>query len=536
MKKLLCLLITTAFLGFYTKAQTLTNIAWQPYPLQVTEVTVGVGQSYLAIACFDSLQGQWMYDTTQVYDTIVYKNGTGILACGNAYGEETDVIVYDFELGQFRDTTILTPMPNYKAITNHNLWLTIITYDSFNSYTFTNSFISYNISSGFFNFYQHSDSQTAFYVDAMNEFLISRQNYFPSSTSANVGYYGFNYSYINTTNEVLEFEGWDGVLKLWSPSTLDYFIAFIAPDAQNVLGVLNETAVSHGVFASNSTWNGIVTFGTDSTTTFGIVDTWLNQWQSYTLNFAGKYASAANGVAFAERVDTILNSRTFYSGIYNIQTHSWVVDSVSLNNAATWSQPYPVNGTFEWYDVNMVKHYWGYDSIAGWGNHPTTRRLDFCIKNMQSPTNHNLIFVRDFSIGYDTVLYDFGDGYATTRKASSHLYKTNGHYRMASNNYTVCATAGGQSECKQVQFTVSTNNITPSASDIIISPNPASSTLNISLTNYTKPINATLTDIAGRTINQFNITSANHTLNVSHIRKGIYFLRVGGVVRKVVVE
>lgn len=82
----------------------------------------------------------------------------------------------------------------------------------------------------------------------------------------------------------------------------------------------------------------------------------------------------------------------------------------------------------------------------------------------------------------------------------------------------------------------SINNAISEKDFISISPNPTSSTLNISLTNYTKPINATLTDIAGRTINQFKITSANHTLNVSHIRKGIYFLRVDGVVKKLVVE
>lgn len=516
------------------KAQTYTNLAWQPYPLQVTEVPVGAGQSYLQIACFDSLLGQWKYDSTQVYDNVVYRNGNGILACGNAYDTGTVVIVYDFEKGQFRDTLITTFVPTNKAITHHGLWLTIITEDVLGG-VFANSFISYNIVTGFFNFYQHTNTATSF-IDTMNEFLISRQYTSPSAISANIGYCGFKHSYTNTTNEVLEFSAWDGVLILWSPSLLTYLVVFVAPDAQGVFGQMNEATTSPSVFSCNSTANGLATYGTDSTTTLGIVDTWLDQWQSYTLSFPTIYAATSSGLAYAERIDTLLNIRTFYSGVYNIQSHSWVVDSVSLDSAAAWSQPFPVNGTFEWYDINMVKQIWGYDSIAGWGHHPTTKRLDFCIKNMQSPSNHNLIFVRDYSIGYDSVLFDFGDGYATNRKASSHLYKTNGHYRMASNNYTVCATAGTQTVCKPVLFSTSTLNIQQPEFNIIVSPNPAHSSINISLSNFSSPVNATLTDITGRFVQQFKITSSSCIYDVTTLRKGIYFLKIDDVVKKVVVQ
>lgn len=68
-----------------------------------------------------------------------------------------------------------------------------------------------------------------------------------------------------------------------------------------------------------------------------------------------------------------------------------------------------------------------------------------------------------------------------------------------------------------------------------IYPNPTTNFIQISLSNYIKPLNATLTDINGGIVSQFQIRSLSYRLNMDGVRKGIYLLEIENMVKKVVV-
>lgn len=58
-------------------------------------------------------------------------------------------------------------------------------------------------------------------------------------------------------------------------------------------------------------------------------------------------------------------------------------------------------------------------------------------------------------------------------------------------------------------------------------PNPAQSTLNISLKNKQKDTRVTVADLAGKQVLALeNITSGNTQLDISHLSNGLYFIRV----------
>lgn len=542
MKKNFFLLPVFFLFAQCAKAQTLTNLAWQPYPLQVTEVPVGAGQSYLQIACFDSLLSQTQTDSTGIISNIMYENKDGLLVYMNQPGNAVKIISYDFEKHQFVDTTIENLSLTGNAFSILDGWVSCNLYDAASS-IFENHFIRYDIVAG--GFLHFTNTLNDFPFGGITDcFILSYSNNPLTTNSAwfNSGISGFNSPNSLLFDNIL-FEAKDGVLQLQNDNTGNPWVKYSAPDAQGFAGLNNPTSVNgilNQLFHTNS---GIATYADDSSLTFAIVDTWLNQWVTASIGtqfpiVQTEYTGVVNGTAWAETLNGITGSRTLYAGVYNVLTHSWDVDSVSLDSIFQQGTQITFlnNGTAAWYELSGTIRYMGYDAATGWGNYQTTPRLDFCIKNMQSPSNHNLIFVRDYSIGYDSVLFDFGDGYATNRKASSHLYKTNGHYRMASNNYTVCATAGTQTVCKPVLFSTSTLNLQQPEFNIIVSPNPAHSSINISLSNFSSPVNATLTDITGRFVQQFKITSSSCIYDVTTLRKGIYFLKIDDVVKKVVVQ
>lgn len=516
-------------------AQTITNLTWQTYPLQVTEVSVSPTQKYLRIACYDSLTNQLKYDSTQAYDNIIYSNVDGVLACGSGNGgNSAQIIIYDFEKSAFSDTLIVHSNCTLNTVFTEGHWTSIL-FSNVSTPVFYQHFISFDIAAGFFKHFSNSSAEFL-YGGIEDNFLLSyTANLLQTNLKTTAGYTGFNNS-ANLSFDNLIYESADGVLKLLNDLGWNNWVNYIAPDATGLVG-LPQNASTFGIYPSSThnTSNGIATYADDSSFTFAIVDTWLNQWVTYTINVLADFVYPLDGIVWATSTNFLTGDETFYGGAYNINTHSWDVDSVTLP-ASLIGTPTIINATAEWYDQNNVKQFFGYNSNSGWGNYQTTPRLDFCIKNLQSPTNHNLVFIRDYSIGYPYVLYDFGDGYASEKRAMSHLYKTNGHYRLGTNNYTVCALAGGISTCKPVSFTTQTDDMGSTKKSFLVFPNPAYGAINIFLSDYSAPVNATLSDLMGHTIKQFQITSANHHLSVGDIASGLYLLKIQDSINKVLIK
>ncbi|MBL0341808.1 MAG: hypothetical protein IPP71_13250 [Bacteroidetes bacterium] len=103
----------------------------------------------------------------------------------------------------------------------------------------------------------------------------------------------------------------------------------------------------------------------------------------------------------------------------------------------------------------------GYIDSIGWGNYDTPLLLSFYATEKFTSTGMPYVFVRNYSIGTDSICYDFGDGVISDYKQHSlyHLYKVNGHYQSAypSVNYNICIKtvndSGPQSSCQSYAIT-----------------------------------------------------------------------------------
>jgi hypothetical protein len=130
---------------------------------------------------------------------------------------------------------------------------------------------------------------------------------------------------------------------------------------------------------------------------------------------------------------------------YSPTQHIWIADSVNVNGVSSLSIN---NGTVSWTDSTGA-HIRGYIDGTGWGNYPTQLLLNFYITDLSASTGSMLVHVRNYSIGTDSVIFDFGDGTVSVDNARSlwHLYKNPG-------TYNICMTdvSGLSSTCQQVTF------------------------------------------------------------------------------------
>ena len=62
----------------------------------------------------------------------------------------------------------------------------------------------------------------------------------------------------------------------------------------------------------------------------------------------------------------------------------------------------------------------------------------------------------------------------------------------------------------------------------MLSPNPASTTISLSVSNRTETLSLQITDMNGKTIKQQLITGDDTKVNVSGLSKGMYIVKVFG--------
>lgn len=80
-------------------------------------------------------------------------------------------------------------------------------------------------------------------------------------------------------------------------------------------------------------------------------------------------------------------------------------------------------------------------------------------------------------------------------------------------------------DCIALQIQLSTDEIVPTSAAVKVYPNPTSSLLNIAINNL-QAADITLYDIQGRLILSEKMTGTEHQLNISHLERGTYLLRV----------
>lgn len=73
-------------------------------------------------------------------------------------------------------------------------------------------------------------------------------------------------------------------------------------------------------------------------------------------------------------------------------------------------------------------------------------------------------------------------------------------------------------------------------SGINIYPNPANNVVNVKIDNYETDDMITITDVSGRTLIAETVTNDEMKVDVSNLSKGLYIIKVGDVVDKIVIE
>ena len=73
-------------------------------------------------------------------------------------------------------------------------------------------------------------------------------------------------------------------------------------------------------------------------------------------------------------------------------------------------------------------------------------------------------------------------------------------------------------------------------SEIEIYPNPANNVVNVKIDNYETDDMITITDVSGRTLIAETVTNDEMKVDVSNLSKGLYIVKVGDVVDKIVIE
>jgi len=155
------------------------------------------------------------------------------------------------------------------------------------------------------------------------------------------------------------------------------------------------------------------------------------------------------GIVIKDRIVAYYNNSTvpaqIYYKAYSPTLHNWVTDSSDAQGITGLS----INdGTVNWNDASGA-HSVGYSDGTGWGGLSTPLQLSFYLTDLSASDGYLLVHVRNYTIGTDSVVYDFGDGIISTSnsKVLWHLYKNPGNYNICISNAN-----GTQSVCQSVTF------------------------------------------------------------------------------------
>lgn len=526
-------ILTIAFF-LLLKLNAYSQSMWVGFPINVTQVNVNATDSYLVYSVFDTLINATVVDSTPVYNSnqIYYNNEGPLLGYNLQFGDYSFHIFYNHNLHLFTKDSVYLPIyfwigpadPSGAPIITGNYFeeifsgdvteiLFTLTYadivnDSFRLQTFNDysDFGSWaNFADGWFvtSFAGEASLPATGYVDAW---------------TVQPGMLGSCYesSDIGTPWGTIT----DGIMRTIAiDSGGDTTISYCSNDGAGGIGMVNP--LMYGGY------NGVVYYSDSLQMHIASDDAVNNQWLQ--TGFGMPYATGQSEVKFKDRVFAFAvnknSTANLYFAAYNFPAHAWVVDSVFSNHVDSLAI---TNGTISWIDSSGTQFTRGYADTSGWGAFNTPLQIEFSLENMQSPTNGNLVYVRNYTIGSDQTTFDFGDGYITTKKSESHLYRNpNGTYRTSASsfNFNICLNANGQSNCKPVSFVLSTQNLAPQNSPVSIRYDNAGG--KFLLDNSTnKTLQVTLYNLMGQAVKTFVAKDPLTRFDLLNKANGVYLVQV----------
>ncbi|HKR05837.1 MAG TPA: hypothetical protein VJY62_14475 [Bacteroidia bacterium] len=471
------------FALFFISVKAYSIIYWQPYPITAAIGTNGMHQR-LECSVYDSLLGSWQYYNTPYFNSwIDTSHSTSSIIVFSTYHPppawDMDTIygyiIYDQEFHQFMPVLNSHYDPDYPGawirahdgvvgvetqcceidgypgtlneafiydIKSHT-WKggTIVGATGMDGGVASMSLRTGGFISSYYNDYYWDPEYTGFFYDPVLDSFPYIDYWLATGGAGDQDiYYAFDDAAFN--DDKGKFSAFDPTTHNWHQFDIEY--------VDNVSAIVNN-----GIFYSRDEFY-LISY-------FGIYDDSLHQWQIDEIDHDISNPKIKDRVV--AYTDTISTPQKVFYEVFSPTLRAWVKDSSTV--ASGIDSLYIQNGTVKWVSNAGVFHKAGYNDATGWGNFNTPLLLNFHLIDFYSSTGKPLIFVRNYSIGTDSVMYDFGDGITTGWHQNSlwHLYKVNGHYVPGGINYNVCIKAntpgGMQTSCTTVtQPCSATFNIT----------------------------------------------------------------------------
>lgn len=472
MKKLLLI-----FLFSFLILKSYAIIFWQPYP--ITAVITSNGSQYrIECSVYDSLLGSWQYYNTPYFNNsidtsdrspeiIVFTTyfAPNINDLDSIYG----YIIYDQELHQFVPVYGYHSDPDYPGAgvwTKDGVVGVLIQccedpyYNSPNKwlYAYIYDIKVHSWKGRLFEFAYAGDvGQIGMWIGLGGLVATSYNDYWFNPSHTNYFYDPILVSFDDKYSHYIDEAGGDQ--DLYYSTDDGMLLNDFACHLSSFDPLLHDWQTINFIEAYGNylVHNGIFYTKVYSTNYFGIYDDSLHQW------VVDDFDQTISKIKMKDRVvayaDTVNNPNKVFYQVFSPTLRAWVKDSTTV--AAGIDSIYIQDGTVKWVDNNSVLYKAGYNDATGWGNFDTPLLLNFYLTDLSGSTGLPLIYIRNYSIGTDSVMYDFGDGITTNYKQSSlwHQYKVNGHYTVSSmqaDTHMVCIktvnAAGLQSSCQSISY------------------------------------------------------------------------------------
>lgn len=251
--------------------------------------------------------------------------------------------------------------------------------------------------------------------------------------------YSIEYAYVGC---FFAFDSWTDDYFVPDPGPCEKFSVYAYNSYLHSWNSFHETIDSHGAM-----YKGIfhaILHHAPFHNHFGYYDEFLNEWKRDTLDHE------LNGIIrIKDRIITFVDSTTAGTKVhfrtYDFNSHSFIKDSI---NAPLVSNLSLQNGTVQWNDSTGT-HIRGYNDSLGWGNYPTTIVPQFYLTDLYAQTGLPIIHVRDYTIGTDNVVFDFGDGTTSINNGHVlwHQYNGAGPFTVSVSNIS-----GTASQSQSISF------------------------------------------------------------------------------------
>jgi len=460
------LILAFCFMLIVNKA--LATDFWQPYPINAEVVTLNGTDFKVDFSVYDSLTATWMYYSTPFYNcggilisdsinsvigfNVMEYNNNNVLIREGVFG----FVIYDMESHLFKPVfSQYQSNPNTSTpgafLTANNASIIISGYSDWGS---AFGIFDYNI---IYDIVKHA-WDTVGYING-NYYAMS----FGLSNYGGGFCVGHDFHSSSDDNYIVTY--YDPVLQRPIQNWSSFVGSFQATGPDIIYsghnGVYDSNAGFYSYSPKTHTWAG----GKGASgTSYVQLRKGMIQFNKYSgifddsLNMTRIDSSTIAATIMKDGIIVYVSGNTVNYKAFSPSQRTWITSSTTSASPTNVSIQ---NGTVHWLDLNGISYQAGYNDSIGWGTFDTPLQLSFEVTHAYNQTGLPYVFVRNYSIGTDSICYDFGDGVVSDYNQHSlwHLYKVNGHYQSTSSpvNYDICIKtvndSGPQTYCKSFQIT-----------------------------------------------------------------------------------